>query len=132
IRRLRKKVSFAIVTDIREELGEVVEDIVATREYFPSTFRRAVKQKARWITGIVLQSWGRIRFRGPLSFVYCLFRDRKSLVAAPVGVLANFLLLYCVARLAGDALGWWTFDLAAIVAPGTFTWWLVLFDLFFT
>ena len=34
--------------------------LVATRAYFPDTADAAVRQKARWLTGIALAGWDRI------------------------------------------------------------------------
>lgn len=44
---------------IRMEAGGAV----ATREYFPSTFRTAVRQRSRWVAGIALQGWERHGWR---------------------------------------------------------------------
>ena len=33
------------------------KDFVATREYFPKTWRTALRQRSRWVTGIALQGW---------------------------------------------------------------------------
>src|SRR3546814_11426358 len=33
--------------------------VVATREHFPATLDAAVRQKARWLTGIALHGWDR-------------------------------------------------------------------------
>jgi len=35
--------------------------VVATREHFPATWRAAVTQKSRWIAGIALSGWDRLR-----------------------------------------------------------------------
>lgn len=66
---------------------------VATREFFPQSFDRAVKQRSRWVTGISLQTWERHGWRGSLAVRYWLWRDRKSLVGAPISLLTN--LLFC-------------------------------------
>jgi adsorption protein B len=131
IKRSGKNVFFSTVTLLRGTEREVVEEIVATREYFPSSIRRAVRQKARWMTGIIFQSLGRIKFQGSLSFLYSLLRDRKSLVTTPVGVLAFVLFLYCLARMFGDAVGAWEFNFEDVVVTGSITWWLLLFDTLF-
>ena len=55
---------------------------VATREYFPQTFRAAVRQRTRWITGIALQTWDRHGWRGGYVVKYWLWRDRKGLIGA--------------------------------------------------
>lgn len=71
---------------------------VATREYFPRTFRAAVRQRTRWITGIVLQTWERHRWTGSLAVRYWLLRDRKGIIGNPASLLANLLLVYGLIR----------------------------------
>jgi adsorption protein B len=56
--------------------------LVATREYFPGTFRAAVSQKARWMTGIALSGWDRLGWSGGLAERWMRLRDRQSLLAA--------------------------------------------------
>lgn len=69
---------------------------VATREYFPQTFRTAVRQRTRWITGISLQTWQRHAWRGGLAVKYWLWRDRKGLIGNPTALATNALLVYGV------------------------------------
>ncbi len=66
---------------------------VATREYFPDDFRAAVRQKARWLTGIVLQSWAQDGWTGSLGGRYMLLRDRKAILAALLSAAAYALVL---------------------------------------
>jgi adsorption protein B len=72
-------------------------EMVATKEFFPATFRTAVRQKSRWTLGICLQGW-----RVPLTwrplFNYWLYRDRKGLInnlaiMLGYGVVAVFLFM---------------------------------------
>ena len=70
---------------------------VATREYFPRTFRDSIKQRQRWVMGISLQSWERHGWRGNWRQVYWLWRDRKGLVGNPVTLVTNLVCLYGVA-----------------------------------
>ncbi len=65
---------------------------VATREYFPRTFRQALRQRTRWITGNALQAWQRHGWRGGRRQLYWLWRDRKGLAGNAVTLLANALL----------------------------------------
>lgn len=67
---------------------------VATREYFPQSFRAAMRQRTRWITGISLQTWERHGWSGSLSCKYWLWRDRKGLVGNPVSLLTNLVCMY--------------------------------------
>jgi adsorption protein B len=56
--------------------------IIGTREYFPGTFRAAVRQKARWMAGIALVGWDRLGWRGGLAERWMRLRDRQILLAA--------------------------------------------------
>jgi len=64
---------------------------IATREYFPRTFRAAVKQRTRWVTGIALQSWEFDVARRMRSQAYWFWRDRKCIVANMVTPVMNVL-----------------------------------------
>jgi adsorption protein B len=70
---------------------------MATREYFPRTIHSAVRQRTRWVTGIALQCWERNGWRGSWGTKYWFWRDRKVLVANPLGFLTNFLFTVGVA-----------------------------------
>jgi adsorption protein B len=69
-------------------------DVVATRGYFPRTFRAAVKQRTRWLMGIALQSWELHGWSDTMSQLYWFWRDRKGLVGAVAGPAANLVFLY--------------------------------------
>ena len=64
-----------------------VNSTIATREYFPSTFRAAYRQRTRWILGVAFQGWQQMGWKGNLAAKYLFFRDRKSLWAPYVGLL---------------------------------------------
>lgn len=70
--------------------------LLATCEYFPSTFRAAYRQRARWVLGIAFLGWRQLGWRGGGWQRYLLMRDRKGLVTAPVSMLAYVLLLHSV------------------------------------
>ncbi len=70
------------------------DGLLATREYFPHTFRTAVRQRARWVMGIVLQSWERRGWRAPWRQKYWLWRDRKGIVGNLLTPVLNLLFLY--------------------------------------
>ena len=72
---------------IRFENGQPV----ATREYFPRTLRPAVRQRSRWVAGIVLQGWQYHGWRGPWRQVYWFWRDRKGLVGNLLSPFANLI-----------------------------------------
>lgn len=67
-------------------------ELVATREYFPATFKAAIRQKGRWLTGIALAGWDRIGWPVGWATRWMLWRDRKSLITAAIAILAYLLL----------------------------------------
>ncbi len=67
---------------------------VATREYFPREFGKAVRQRSRWVMGIALQSWSLHGFRETMSQAYWFWRDRKAVIANLITPSTNFLFLY--------------------------------------
>jgi adsorption protein B len=69
---------------------------LATREYFPRTWRGAVRQRTRWVMGNALDAWRRHGWRGNAVVRYWLWRDRKGLVGNPLSLLANAVLAYGV------------------------------------
>lgn len=80
---------------VRNQDGRLIRrDFIATREYFPSDWERAVRQKGRWVHGIVLQGGRMLSMSGPWARQYFLMRDRKGPIAASVGVLGFALLLF--------------------------------------
>jgi len=78
---------------------------VATREHFPVTLDAAVRQKARWLTGIALAGWDRLGWQGGIVEHYWRLRDRKAVIGALVTLLA-----YTAALLTGAVIvfGWTT------------------------
>lgn len=86
----------------------VNRNLLATREYFPKTFRTAYRQRARWILGIAFQGWEQLGWKGNLLTRYMFFHDRKGIVTSlfsviAYGVLLNFLLLAALQK-AGHAI----------------------------
>jgi bacteriophage N4 adsorption protein B len=73
-------------------------DVLATREFFPKTFRTAVRQRTRWTTGIALQSWELHGVWETASHLYWFWRDRKTLIGNLVSPLANILTVYALLR----------------------------------
>src|SRR5262249_16537464 len=67
----------------------------------PQKWYAALKQRTRWVMGIALQGWQRYGWRGTPGEVYWLWRDRKGLVANPLGLGGDFVLVY------GAAAGLW-------------------------
>jgi bacteriophage N4 adsorption protein B len=113
----------------REKIKHVRE-WVATREFFPARFRDAVRQKSRWIVGIVFQGWRHLGWRGSAGMRYMLWRDRKALFGSFLNIV-GYLLLFSL-------LGTYLYNLIAtpeapthfpvLVREGTWLWYVILAD----
>ncbi len=93
----------------REPWGRISHEasVVCVREYFPNTLSAAVRQKSRWIIGIVYQGAKTHRWTKDLTLNYFLWRDRKGGIVNFVSFTASLLFLQLMAlwvygRLAGD------------------------------
>jgi len=90
---------------------------VATREYFPSSFRSAVRQRSRWVAGIALQGWEQHGWQAPWRQCYWFWRDRKGLAGNLLSPVANLLFLYGCASYAAAACGGHTWGLGSQIPP---------------
>ena len=72
-----------------------IKELVCVREYFPASYRAAVRQKSRWVLGIALQGWANLGWRGDVWTKYMLFRDRKALLTNLVNLL-GYLVVFSV------------------------------------
>ncbi len=106
--------------------------LIGVREFFPSTFSTAVRQKSRWIIGIVFQGWKSIGWRHKgLATKYFLFRDRKAIFTNLANLLAYFLVLNVLVMIAYTRLNsdaWWFPEL---VPKGSLLWTLLIANAFF-
>lgn len=81
--------------------------LIATRAYFPDELAAAVRQKARWMTGIAFAGWDRTGWARPLAIADHWMRARDRRAPLAVLVLAGAylaLLLWAVA----DAAFWFS------------------------
>jgi adsorption protein B len=78
--------------------------VICVREYFPNTIRTAVRQKSRWIIGIVYQGFKTHRWTSDGVLNYFLWRDRKGAISNFVSFLATLVLLQVTALWAYQAL----------------------------
>ena len=95
--------------------------LLATREYFPSTFRTAYRQRARWVLGIAFQGWLQMGWKGNLITKYMFFRDRKGVLTALFSILAYVLSLNYLLVGALQLNGWITVPNDSFVVG---TWWM--------
>jgi adsorption protein B len=68
-------------------------NVVCVREYFPNTLSTAIRQKSRWIIGIVFQGTKTHGFTGDTTLNYFLWRDRKGCISNFVSFFASLVLL---------------------------------------
>ena len=108
-----------------------VHDTVCVQEFFPGKASRAVRQKARWVVGIVFQGWRKLGWRGGLAMRYMLMRDRKSVLAFPSLLLGYLIVAVVLLRnlhLLIDPT-WWRFPY--LIAPESVFWTLTLVNFVF-
>ena len=67
--------------------------VISVREYFPDTFSTAVRQKSRWIIGIVFQGMKNNAWSHDWKMNYFLWRDRKGGLTNIIGFLSIIILL---------------------------------------
>lgn len=94
--------------------------LVAVRAIFPGELAAAVRQKARWMTGIALAGWDRTGWGRPLALGdhWMRGRDRRALLAMVVLAVA-----YGAALAWGaGALAYWIGDSAPPPLPPTLAW----------
>lgn len=103
-------------------------DLVATREFFPDTFAAARRQKARWLLGIVFQSFADNGWRGPWRLKYALFRDRKGAFTAFAAVAGYIIALTWSGFYVASWLTAGRFAVPPLAEPQSPTWWLLIIN----
>jgi adsorption protein B len=93
LKMFRLGCSQAFVPPLRSADGS----FLATREYFPQSWGAALRQRTRWVMGIALQGWQRNGWGRNRGEIYWMWRDRKGLIANPLGLAANVLFVYGLA-----------------------------------
>ena len=80
--------------------------VVAVRAYFRATLDAAIRQKARWMTGIALAGWDRVGWGGVTDWRdhWMRMRDRRAPIAVLVLAVAYVALLAWGMSLAAHAL----------------------------
>jgi len=66
---------------------------LGVRENFPASFRKAFRQRSRWILGISLQGWEAFGWEGDFWSRYFMFRDRKGLFTSLINIVAYALFM---------------------------------------
>ena len=68
------------------------EEFIVSKGYFPTGFTQAVRQKSRWMVGIVFQGYRDIGWPKGLGLRYMLYRDRKAIFTHFANLLAYIIM----------------------------------------
>ncbi|MBY6064180.1 glycosyl transferase family protein [Pseudidiomarina sediminum] len=74
-------------------VGKRAGNVVCVREHFPTTFKTSVRQKTRWIIGIIFQGSRTLKWTKDWKINYFLWRDRRGAIANIVSFLAMALFI---------------------------------------
>lgn len=96
-----KYAPFAESSRSRSEAGG---NVVCVREYFPDTLTTSVRQKSRWIVGIVFQGMQTHKWSSNWKLNYFLWRDRKGVIAHCVSFFTTIIALHVIGLMIYDAL----------------------------
>ena len=102
---------------------------IATAEFFPNSFWAAVKQRSRWVAGIVFQNSKSHHWSGNLTTKYFLFRDRKSVLSFFGAFLSNIVLFYLIFAVLSKLFQWTHVN--SLVAHSSVLWLLMIANLVF-
>lgn len=93
----------AILDDSKEArkkllIGQSIREsnVICVREYFPDTLATAIRQKSRWITGIVFQGYKTHRWSKNPILNYFLWRDRKGAITNFISFMATVILFQLI------------------------------------
>ncbi|CZJ92571.1 bacteriophage N4 adsorption protein B [Legionella pneumophila] len=70
------------------------QEYIATRALFPLEYKKAVRQKARWIIGIVFQEWHHTQWPKNWIIKFTLAHDRKSFITHFINGFGYFVFLF--------------------------------------
>lgn len=101
----------------RPGMSREFSQVICVREHFPRDWQHAIRQKSRWIVGIVFQGTSNLGWSRKGALNYFLWRDRRGLFAYLLSFLVNMLLLVLLAM--------W---LVTVIAPDSWRFMSILSD----
>jgi adsorption protein B len=116
-RNQRKSGLAEVWVDRTDARGRHVKELVAIREFFPSTFGDSIRQKQRWLLGITFQGAQKLGWGKSLRERYMLFRDRVGVATSFFNLIA-LLVFFVIGEHIADALLQhqpWNSELSAFV-----------------
>jgi len=114
----------------REEQREV-EEYIVSKGYFPTKFEQAVRQKTRWMVGIVFQGYRDIGWPKGLGLKYVLYRDRKAIFTHPANLFAYVILLNLIFLTLSYMLDESSWHFPEFMPEGSWIWTLIYFNTLF-
>ncbi|QBF26639.1 phage adsorption protein NrfB [Pseudomonas tructae] len=87
----------ALKRDWQWGMSREFAQVICVREHFPRDWQHAIRQKSRWIVGIVFQGTRNLGWSRTGALNYFLWRDRRGLFAYLLSFLVNLLLLVLIA-----------------------------------
>ncbi|OOQ44345.1 type II secretion system protein E [Pseudomonas fluorescens] len=78
-------------------MDRAFSQVICVREHFPRDLQYAIRQKSRWIVGIVFQGTKNLGWSSKGLLNYFLWRDRRGLIAYLLSFLVNILLVVLLA-----------------------------------
>lgn len=102
------------------------KELICIREYFPSRFSAAVRQKSRWVVGIALQGWENLGWKWDLATKYMLYRDRRALITNIVNLMGYLVVLSVITVWLAIWLNPNTYHYPPLLEEGTWLWYLVI------
>jgi len=119
-----------VVTKEGKPKPRKVKELVATRAFFLTEFKKAMRQRARWVYGIAWQGLKNVGWDRRLKVSYSLMRDRISFFANFLYVFGYLLILYLLIVFAVHLFRP-DFGIPPLVRPDEIWWKLALVVLFF-
>ncbi|GGU50975.1 bacteriophage N4 adsorption protein B [Pseudomonas laurentiana] len=87
----------ALKREWRWGMSREFAQVICVREHFPRDWQHAIRQKSRWIVGIVFQGTSNLGWGHTKALNYFLWRDRRGLFAYLLSFLVNLLFLVLLA-----------------------------------
>jgi len=122
--KVKKKVKNIFGIEREKETREYI----VSKGYFPTKFQQAVRQKSRWMVGIVFQGNRDIGWPKGLGLKYILYRDRKAIFTHPANLFAYiimFNLIFLSLTYIIDKTSW---HFPEFIPEGSWVWVLIYFN----
>ncbi len=75
---------------------KIIRDPIATRAFFPREYKKSVRQKARWIIGIVFQEWDHAHWSDEWTIRFTLSHDRKGFITHFINILSYIVFVFWI------------------------------------